>query len=47
MREFDDRKLDGIATRAAGGEFAVEEVSVEVLGYCGQCRGKPRRAVSR
>ena len=45
VKEFDDRKVDGIASRAAGGEFAVDEVSIEVLGSCGPCRGK--QAVSR
>ena len=47
VREFDDRKVDGIASRAAGGEFAVDEVSIEVLGFCGPCRGKPRRRTGR
>ena len=47
VREFDDGRVDGIASSAAGGEFAVDEVSIEVLGFCGPCRGKPRKAAGR
>jgi Fur family zinc uptake transcriptional regulator len=42
VREFDDRRMKAIAMRAAGGQFAVEEVQVEVLGWCGPCRGRRR-----
>ena len=42
VKEFEDGRLDDIALHAAGDEFAIEEVSVEVLGICGECReGKP------
>ncbi len=47
VKEFDDRKVENIATRAAGGTFAIDEVSIEVLGFCGPCRNKPRRAAGR
>jgi Fur family transcriptional regulator, zinc uptake regulator len=40
VKEFEDRRLDAIAHHAAGKEFAIEDVSVEVLGQCGDCRGK-------
>jgi Fur family zinc uptake transcriptional regulator len=43
VREFDDRKVDGIASRAAGEGFAVDEVSIEVLGFCRPCRGRAGR----
>jgi Fur family zinc uptake transcriptional regulator len=42
VREFDDRRLGSLASRAAGEAFAVEEVSIEILGFCGPCRA-PRR----
>lgn len=40
VKEFEDGRLDDIAHHAAGKGFAIEEVSVEVLGQCGGCRGK-------
>lgn len=42
VKEFEDGRLDDIALNAAGDKFAIEAVSVEVLGHCGECReGKP------
>ena len=38
VKEFEDGRLADIAHRAAGKEFAIEAVSVEVLGQCGECR---------
>ncbi|HEY7750597.1 MAG TPA: Fur family transcriptional regulator [Aestuariivirgaceae bacterium] len=40
VKEFEDGRLDAIAHRAAGKDFAIDEVSVEVLGQCVDCRGK-------
>ena len=39
VKEFEDGRLDDIAHHAAGREFSVEAVSVEVIGHCGDCRG--------
>jgi Fur family zinc uptake transcriptional regulator len=47
VKEFEDERLDTIAHRAAGKAFAIEAVSVEVLGHCGDClepRPKGRRS---
>jgi Fur family transcriptional regulator, zinc uptake regulator len=38
VKEFEDGRLDDIAHHAAGDKFAIEAVSVEVLGHCGECR---------
>ena len=46
VREFEDRRLNDIAHHAAGDEFAIEAVSVEVLGHCGDCR-EPKPATRR
>jgi Fur family zinc uptake transcriptional regulator len=40
VKEFEDGRLDSIANHAAGKSFAIDEVSVEVLGHCGDCRSK-------
>jgi len=39
VREFEDRRVHEVAEAAAGEAFAVESVSLEVFGRCGQCRG--------
>jgi Fur family zinc uptake transcriptional regulator len=46
VKEFEDDQLADIAHRAAGKDFAVEEVSVEVFGHCSDCLGgaEDRRA---
>src|SRR5688572_5656109 len=46
VKEFEDGRLDDIAHHAAGKKFAIEAVSVEVLGQCGNCRG-PRPKAGR
>ncbi len=46
VKEFEDGRLDDIAHHAAGAEFAIEAVSVEVLGHCGECRD-PKPAIRR
>jgi Fur family zinc uptake transcriptional regulator len=46
VKEFEDGRLDDIAHHAAGEEFAIEAVSVEVLGHCGACR-EPKPATRR
>jgi Fur family zinc uptake transcriptional regulator len=38
VREFEDERLAGIAEEAAGGDFSVELVSLEVFGLCAACR---------
>jgi Fur family transcriptional regulator, zinc uptake regulator len=38
VKEFEDGRLGDIVNHAAGKGFAVEEISVEVLGHCGDCR---------
>jgi Fur family transcriptional regulator, zinc uptake regulator len=44
VREFEDERLDTIAHHAAGKAFAIEAVSVEVLGHCGDClEPRPKR----
>jgi Fur family zinc uptake transcriptional regulator len=40
VKEFEDGRLNTIANHAAGKRFAIDEVSVEVLGHCGDCRNK-------
>jgi Fur family zinc uptake transcriptional regulator len=37
VREFEDERLEGIATEAAGKDFAVDFVSLEVYGRCVAC----------
>ena len=37
VREFEDRRLAKVAADAAGPGFAVETVSLEVLGRCARC----------
>ena len=37
VREFEDERLDEIAAGAAGPEFTVDLVSLEVYGRCGPC----------
>lgn len=38
VKEFEDGRLGDIVNHAAGKEFAIEDISVEVLGHCGDCR---------
>ena len=38
VREFEDERVAGIAEEAAGAEFSVELVSLEVYGHCAACR---------
>jgi Fur family zinc uptake transcriptional regulator len=38
VKEFEDKRLKDIAHHAAGKRFAIESVSVEVLGHCGECQ---------
>ena len=38
VREFEDERLAGIAGEAAGADFSVELVSLEVYGHCAACR---------
>lgn len=38
VREFEDDRVAGIATDAAGKDFSVELVSLEVYGRCAGCR---------
>ena len=38
VREFEDERLAGIAEEAAGTDFSVELVSLEVYGHCAACR---------
>jgi Fur family zinc uptake transcriptional regulator len=38
VREFEDERLSEVALAAAGPEFSVELVSLEVFGQCGACR---------
>ena len=39
VREFEDQRMAAIAESAAGADFDIERISVEVLGHCGRCRG--------
>jgi Fur family zinc uptake transcriptional regulator len=39
VREFEDRRIAQVATAAAGADFSVELVSLEVYGRCAACRG--------
>jgi Fur family zinc uptake transcriptional regulator len=43
VKEFEDKRLKEIAHHAAGRRFAIENVSVEVLGQCGECRNPRER----
>ena len=38
VREFEDERIAEIAATAAGVDFAVEMVSLEVYGHCAACR---------
>jgi Fur family zinc uptake transcriptional regulator len=38
VREFEDERVGEIAGEAAGQDFAVELVSLEVYGHCAACR---------
>jgi Fur family zinc uptake transcriptional regulator len=38
VREFDDARLAALAEEAAGPDFAIDLVSLEVFGHCGPCR---------
>lgn len=38
VREFEDERVGGIAGEAAGGDFEVELIALEVYGRCGACR---------
>jgi Fe2+ or Zn2+ uptake regulation protein len=38
VREFEDERVAGIAGEAAGADFAIELVSLEVFGHCAACR---------
>lgn len=38
VREFEDDRVSAIASEAAGPDFAVELVSLEVFGHCAVCR---------
>ena len=38
VREFEDERLAEIAGEAAGADFSVELVSLEVYGHCAACR---------
>jgi Fur family zinc uptake transcriptional regulator len=38
VREFEDEALREIAGRAAGPDFSIEAISVEVFGQCASCR---------
>jgi len=38
VREFEDERVLGIAEEAAGADFSVALVSLEVYGHCAACR---------
>ena len=38
VREFEDERVAAIAEEAAGSDFSVEFVSLEVYGHCAACR---------
>jgi Fur family zinc uptake transcriptional regulator len=38
VREFEDEDLRGVAERAAGPDFSIEVVSLEVYGHCAACQ---------
>ena len=38
VREFEDERLPAVAEDAAGGDFAIDLVSLEVYGHCAACR---------
>jgi len=38
VREFEDKRVAGIAGEAAGEGFAVDLVSLEVYGHCAACQ---------
>lgn len=38
VREFEDARVAVVAEEAAGDDFAIDLVSLEVFGHCGPCR---------
>jgi Fe2+ or Zn2+ uptake regulation protein len=40
VREFEDERVEGIAKEAAGADFSVELVSLEVYGRCAACQAR-------
>jgi Fe2+ or Zn2+ uptake regulation protein len=36
-REFEDRRLAGVARKAAGPDFRIELIAMEVYGRCARC----------
>ena len=40
VREFEDERVAGIAAEAAGTDFSVELVSLEVYGHCAACQAR-------
>ena len=38
-REFEDRRVTKVAEAAAGPDFAIDVVALEIYGRCGDCRG--------
>ena len=38
VREFEDARVAGIAEAAAGADFSIDLVSLEVYGHCAACR---------
>lgn len=38
VREFEDKRVMGVAEAAAGPEFAIDMVALEIYGHCGSCR---------
>lgn len=40
VREFEDERIGRIAGEAAGAEFSVELVTLEVFGHCAACRAQ-------
>jgi Fur family zinc uptake transcriptional regulator len=41
VREFEDERVSQAAEAAAGADFAIEIVSLEIYGRCAACRGSP------
>ena len=40
VREFEDERVGVVAAEAAGADFAVELVSLEVYGHCAACQAR-------
>jgi Fur family zinc uptake transcriptional regulator len=38
VQEFEDRNVQGIAENAAGADFAIDLVTLEVYGHCADCQ---------